>query len=86
MAHDMNQGFRKSLRDMTREFRRSVRDAAYSARERALAQEGGDDPRLGMVAERLDHELASQKASIAKRFARFVAHDGGAEPSKSSAE
>lgn len=84
MARNTNDEFRNSLRDMTDEFRKGVREAAYSARDRARAHEGAGDPRLRMVAERLDRELASQKASFGKRFARFGAPEGATAPNDSN--
>jgi hypothetical protein len=82
MTYDTNPEFRKNLRHMTDEFRQGVRDAAYAAREHALAQAGANDPRLSIVAERLDRELASHKASLAKRFARLGAPARPAAPSE----
>jgi hypothetical protein len=73
MAAHTNRDLRKTLRSMTRDFRDDMRDAAYTARDNALVQEGGDDPRLRMVAERLDRELASHRARLARQFARFGA-------------
>jgi len=81
MAHDRNQEFRTRLREMTGEFRNGVREAAHAARDHALAEDRVDDPLLRMAAERLDRELVSQKASLAKRFAPS-APEGSAAPSE----
>jgi hypothetical protein len=86
MAADTNRDLRKTLRSMTRDFRDDMRDAAYTARDNALVQEGGDDPRLRMVAERLDRELASRRASLARQFARFGAPEVTAAPSESKTD
>jgi hypothetical protein len=83
MAAHTNRDLRKTLRSMTRDFRDDMRDAAYTARDNALVQEGGDDPRLRMVAERLDRELASHRARLARQFARFGAPEGTAAPTES---
>jgi hypothetical protein len=86
MAQNTNRDLRTALHGMARDFRADMRAAAYATRDRALAEERGDDPRLRMVAERLDRELASHTASLAKRFARFGAPEGTAAPSESSAD
>jgi hypothetical protein len=86
MAQNTNRDLRKALRSMTRDFRADMRAAAYTTRDNALAEERGDDPRLRMVAERLDRELASHKASLAERFARFGVPEGTAGPTESRAD
>jgi hypothetical protein len=82
MAADTNRDLRKTLRSMTRDFRDDLRNAAYTARDNALVQEGGDDPRLRMVAERLDRELASHRSRLARQFARSDAPEGTPGPSE----